>query len=761
MSLSLASAAATYALGGWPVFPCRTRGKEPAVAGGFKAATTDHHQVKKWWEEMPEGNVGLALSEDLMVLDLDSDDALAHLQSRGLELPATLVVKTARGWHHYFNTAGETVRQTIGEIGPGIDTRCAGKGYVLVPPSIHPSGKEYSIESGGFTRDEIAVAPAWLLSLFAKRPQRGLDVGAALEGFPEGQRDNLLFRFACRLRHDDVPRELAEKQILEAASKCEPPFPSNQALAKIESAYSRYEPGFGPTPIPIGPGGNESESQRTWAGSPLDALHALEPDDPQRAETAAAVLREFAENLEGRDQLDRETARESAIAALKGKLSSPARIVDAALRSERMEVGSPGQGTALAGLSDTEPWPVEVNGSDLLGELKRAFERYVMLPAGASVALSLWVVFSHTIDAFPIAPVLALISPQLRCGKTTLLGILRRLVARPLATSNVTVAALFRVVEKYSPTLLIDEGDTFLRSSDDLRGLINSGHTRDTAFVLRTAGDDHEPRSFSTWGAKAIAQIGRLPETIRDRSVTVPMQRKTAAEPVDKLRGRGAAELAELQQKCARWTIDNLAALRECEPLAPHELHDRAADNWRPLLAIAEVAEGDWSIQARQAALILSCGEAADSESVGVQLLSDIQKAFDEKKEDRFFTDDLLAYLHSLEDRPWPEWGRTRKPMTAVALARQLKPFGIQPKQIRIAIDSKKGYSRPWFEDAFLRYLPTDPKHPKHSNEHQLPEGNGTRNAGPPCFGTDPDGPPIETGGVSDVSTEQEEWSEV
>jgi hypothetical protein len=108
------------------------------------------------------------------------------------------------------------------------------------------------------------------------------------------------------------------------------------------------------------------------------------------------------------------------------------------------------------------------------------------------------------------SPLLALTSPEKRCGKTTTLSLLTRLVPRPLLSSNISPAALFRIVEKYCPTLLIDEADSFLRDKEELRGILNSGHTRDAAYVVRTVGDDKEPCRFSTWAPKAVALIGRL-----------------------------------------------------------------------------------------------------------------------------------------------------------------------------------------------------------------------------------------------------------
>ena len=90
----------------------------------------------------------------------------------------------------------------------------------------------------------------------------------------------------------------------------------------------------------------------------------------------------------------------------------------------------------------------------------------------------------------------------------------------PLPVANITTAAVFRTIESIRLTLIIDEGDTFLRGNEEMRGILNSGHNRNLAFAVRCEGDDHEPRAFSTWCPKATSMIGSPPDTLRDRSVT-------------------------------------------------------------------------------------------------------------------------------------------------------------------------------------------------------------------------------------------------
>jgi hypothetical protein len=148
-----------------------------------------------------------------------------------------------------------------------------------------------------------------------------------------------------------------------------------------------------------------------------------------------------------------------------------------------------------------------------------------------------------------------------RLRQDHLLDILPRLVLHPLPTANVSVSALFRVVEAHRPTLLVDEVDTFLATADELRGVLNSGHRKGGA-VLRTVGGDYKPRSFRTFSACATALIGALPGTLHDRSVVIDLKRRLPTETVAAFRPDRAGALDEL----ARWAADNAVALGASDP---------------------------------------------------------------------------------------------------------------------------------------------------------------------------------------------------
>jgi putative DNA primase/helicase len=355
-------------------------------------------------------------------------------------------------------------------------------------------------------------------------------------------------------------------------------------------------------------------------------------------------------------------------------------------------------------LTVPEPWDSTVDGAGLLAAIQRLLEKYAILPDGAAVMLALWTLHSYALEAAEASPIVAVSSPEKRCGKTIVLEILQALSYRPLPAANITAAALFRTIESLTPTLLIDEADTFLRDNEELRGVLNSGHRRATAVIIRTTGENFEPKTFSTWCPKAIALIGKLPSTLEDRSIVVVMKRKSRSERVERIRYSAlAGETAELQQKAVRWTADQLPVLRQADPDVPDSLNDRAADCWRPLLAIADAAGGDWPKLARKAALMLSSKER--DPGIGVELLSDIRDIFDTQNTDKLSSEKLVEELGKLEDRPWPEWGKSGKPMSKSQLSRQLSRFDIVSKTIRLLSATAKGYERSQFDDAFARYL--------------------------------------------------------
>lgn len=443
------------------------------------------------------------------------------------------------------------------------------------------------------------------------------------------------------------------------------------------------------------------------------------------------------------DQGERSAAVEDAAKATGLKAAD----LRAALKPQDSQAdGGPDKGAEFV-LSDPEPWPEPVNGAALLDDIAATVGRFLSASDHAFRTVALWVVYSHAFDVFDISPLLAIVSPEKRCGKTTLLTLLSALVPRPLAIANITAAALFRTVEKYRPTLLIDEADSFLTHNEELRGILNSGHRKATSYVIRTSGDEHEPRRFTTWTPKAIALIGALPGTLEDRAVLIRLQRKRAQDRTERLRYDCLGEFEHLRRRAARWVSDMSESLRAADPAIPSQItNDRARDNWRPLLAVADAAGASWPELAREVALSLSSVEP-ETESLKVLLLRDLKALFDERG-DRLESEKIVAALTEIEGHPWAE-GRNGRPLTKTGLAKLLRPFGVTPRKWRERnLDTVRGYYRSDFDEVFARYLDSEtPQTPQATESTICGDSQAPQEGGGVAF-VNPD----NSNGINDVA---------
>ena len=253
------------------------------------------------------------------------------------------------------------------------------------------------------------------------------------------------------------------------------------------------------------------------------------------------------------------------------------------------------------------------------------------------------------------------------------------------------------------PCLIIDEADAAFQENEELRAVVNSGWTRGQG-VLRCDGDEHEPRLFATFCAKAIGIKGKkVPDTTTSRSIIIELKRKLAGETVEDFRHIDDPGLLELRQKLARWATDNAAELVTASPQLPNGFINRVAANWCLLLAIADVAGGDWPEKAREAAGVISKVEVTQNASLGAQLLTDIRAAFGDGA-DRLFSSTLVDKLTADPEAPWATYNRGKE-LTRKQLASRLREYRILSETIWIDGKSAKGYMRAAFEDAWARYL--------------------------------------------------------
>jgi hypothetical protein len=358
------------------------------------------------------------------------------------------------------------------------------------------------------------------------------------------------------------------------------------------------------------------------------------------------------------------------------------------------------------------PAPVEV--AELLDEIMAFVRRFVVLPGKhEAVAVALFVLHSWALDGAHATPYLLVLSPEKRSGKTRLLEVLSQLVRHPWHTTSTSEAAMFRKIERDEPTLLLDEIDAIFGSNSDrtepLRAILNSGNRRG-ATVTRCVGKEHEVADFPVFCPKVLAGIdsGKLPDTIRDRSIALPMKRRHDGEKVERFRERKASALAEPTRLAAlRWARTAVDGLLAAEPSIPDDLGDRAADAWEPLVAIADLAGGDWPARARDAALMLSGAADGDDGTIGTVLLAATRRLLADRE--KVFTSDLLELVNGDEDLPFGGW-KDGKGIDARKAAQMLRKYGCKPRTVRIDDQTAKGYHADDLRDAWMRYLPAEPR---------------------------------------------------
>jgi putative DNA primase/helicase len=358
---------------------------------------------------------------------------------------------------------------------------------------------------------------------------------------------------------------------------------------------------------------------------------------------------------------------------------------------------------------EVEPWPDAIDQAQLLTDISATVRRFIVCEKETADAVALWAAMTWFINVVQVAPLAVITAPEKRCGKSQLLFLMGRLSARAITTSSISPAALYRTIDAWCPTLLIDEADAFMKDNEELRGLLNSGHTRESAYVIRTVGDSFTPTKFNTWGAKALAGIGHVADTLMDRAVILELRRKLPHEEVARIRHAEPNLFADFRSKLARFADDYRDQLRQTRPPLPQCLNDRAQDNWEPLLAIAMTASDEWLQLGTTAALKLSSSESA-AQTVGTELLADIQEIFGDDRE-KITTAELIRLLCADEEKPWATFNRGRC-ISPRQVAKRLKEYGILSHTIRIGNETAKGYTVDQFKEAFSRYLSSSPELP-------------------------------------------------
>ncbi|SFJ91254.1 Protein of unknown function [Amycolatopsis sacchari] len=362
---------------------------------------------------------------------------------------------------------------------------------------------------------------------------------------------------------------------------------------------------------------------------------------------------------------------------------------------------------------------VVMAGHEVLDQVRDFVARFNVFPSEhCAPMLALWYAHTHAADHFYVTPRLILSSVEPGSGKTRVLEVAQFLVRAPEMTFSATTAALFRMVSEGPITILFDEVDTIFGgknggNNEDLRGLLNAGYKRG-ATVARCVGDAKamKVQRFPVFAPAALAGIaGNMPDTITTRAITVHMKRRRDDEEVDEFwEEEVETEAAPLRDALAAWVDSVTDKISRGRPTMPPGVRDRSAEIWRPLIAIADAAGGHWPDTARAACLHFV--EVANTDRSGggtrVRLLADLREVFSAARADELPTAAILDALTGMEEAPWADLDG--KPLDARRLARELKPYGVTSKNVRLPGDKvAKGYhvtGDGGLADAWSRYLP-------------------------------------------------------
>lgn len=374
-----------------------------------------------------------------------------------------------------------------------------------------------------------------------------------------------------------------------------------------------------------------------------------------------------------------------------------------------------------------------LRGAVLLAEVENYLSRFVAYPSEhARVAHVLWIGHTWFMNAWDSTPRIAFLSPEPGSGKSRALEVTEPLVPRAVHAVNATPAYLFRKVSDDAgpPTILYDEIDTVFgpkaKDNEEVRGMLNAGHRKGaTAGRCVTRGTVIETEELPAYCAVALAGLDDLPDTIMTRSVVVRMRRRAPGERVEPWRFRTVKDDAErLSNSLAQWSNANQHTITARWPEMPDGVEDRNADVWEALLAVADLAGGEWPLRGRDAAVALVNETQNNKTSLGVLLLKDIRAIFNGDdlttagQTDRLATVELVERLNQLEESPWSNlYG---KELTPNSLAQRLKKYGIAPTTFKQGHGTFKGYMSHdprdgvgTLADAWDRYLPPiDPRTP-------------------------------------------------
>ena len=392
------------------------------------------------------------------------------------------------------------------------------------------------------------------------------------------------------------------------------------------------------------------------------------------------------------------------------KYKTPVKLLEKAVEAARVEQEAE---RLLEPHWEVTPAEDPVDAAKMFADIEARILHHVAMPKHLAYVVALWIGQSWIHEHATYSPILFVTSAERDSGKSTLMGVIGFMVRRSLLSVGISAAALYRSIERWHPTFVIDEADDAFVDNPDLRQVINSGWTRGQG-VVRCDPDTNEPRKFSTFCPKAIAgRRTKAPDTIMSRAILIMQKRRTRDESIAHFSHVDDDGFIRLRSQLARWAADNGEMLGLAHPAMPDGFLNRTASNWQLIFAIADSLDEEAGGRARAAAQQIV--GATDPISAGGELLREFKTMFDRSTLDYLISKAVVADLTADPEKRWAEWSRG-KPITEKGVARLLHEYGITSKSVGPKGAQAKGYRKSDFTDAWDRYLPptekTPPSHP-------------------------------------------------
>jgi Protein of unknown function (DUF3631) len=350
-------------------------------------------------------------------------------------------------------------------------------------------------------------------------------------------------------------------------------------------------------------------------------------------------------------------------------------------------------------------------GTELLALLEKIIRNYMAVPEHYALCAALWIMYVHAFEAFDKTPYLVLESAAPDCGKSTFIELISEFVPRPHILGRAPPVALAKLIDEERPTLFLDEADRYiLKENDYMLNVLDVGHKR-KACTIRTRGSVRGNRvecEYSVYCPKVIAfkrePSRKIPDVIQSRGIILHMLPATANDAVERFSSKHAKDLAPVRDELEHWAAEVFTKLEASDPDMAG-LINRRADNWRPLLSVADAIGGEVPSRARNALSLIQ--EQTGCQDVGehVRLLMGCRIVFDQSGKELLGSEELIAGLCKLPESEWAKHKETSKPITREKMAALLWEFHLRSrKQSSGQLRGKMRWHRSPFEPYWKAY---------------------------------------------------------